>query len=177
MIRGHVSSLFSSKHDLPAHPRIEVPRAFLETLLTVSALEPHCQVKGLGQFVHKGDVALYNLFVLPVPLVPDDAGRPTIELVMKPRFEAEAFHQLDIELCGQKMVEIGDVKLFYEVYGGEPPYRIAYSLEGKDLDGSWIALGQPSTGEQSAATQAWELSISTLGHLCRVSRRYWAVIS
>ena len=52
------------------------------------------------------------------------------------------------------------VRLFYEVYGGEPPYRIAYKLEGQDNDGSWVGLGQPAEGEQSIRTQIWELPTS-----------------
>jgi GWxTD domain-containing protein len=52
------------------------------------------------------------------------------------------------------------LKLFYEVYGGTPPYRISYQLEGQDLDGTWVLLGRPATGEQSAAAQGWEVTTS-----------------
>jgi hypothetical protein len=52
------------------------------------------------------------------------------------------------------------VKLFYEVYGGAPPYRVAYQVEGQDLDGSWVSLGQPATAEQAGSGQAWELATS-----------------
>jgi GWxTD domain-containing protein len=52
------------------------------------------------------------------------------------------------------------VKLFYEIYGGKPPLRVSYQLEGRDDDGSWVALGRPSTGEQKLASQAWELPTS-----------------
>jgi GWxTD domain-containing protein len=53
------------------------------------------------------------------------------------------------------------VSLFYEVYGGEPPYRISYTLEGQDVDGSWVTLGQPSTGEQNGSAQGWALPTSS----------------
>jgi GWxTD domain-containing protein len=52
------------------------------------------------------------------------------------------------------------LRLFYEVYGGVPPYRITYQVEGHDLDGSWVALGKPAIDEQSAAAQGWELATS-----------------
>ncbi len=52
------------------------------------------------------------------------------------------------------------IKLFYEVYGGTPPYRVAYQVEGQDLDGSWVSLGQPATAEQAGSGQAWELATS-----------------
>jgi GWxTD domain-containing protein len=48
------------------------------------------------------------------------------------------------------------IRLFYEIYGGRPPYRVAYQLEGRDEDGGWVALGRPTQGEQSAAGQGWE---------------------
>jgi len=57
---------------------------------------------------------------------------------------------------------LGDsLKLFYEIYGGTPPYRIAYQVEGLDLDGSWVELGRPAMTEQSAAGQGWELPTSS----------------
>ncbi len=51
----------------------------------------------------------------------------------------------------------GDLlQLLYEVYGGQPPYRIAHQLEGRDLDGEWVALGPEEVGERIGSTQAWE---------------------
>ena len=35
---------------------------------------------------------------------------------------------------------------------------MTYQLEGLDLDGSWIALGQPSRGSRSGVSQGWELA-------------------
>jgi GWxTD domain-containing protein len=49
------------------------------------------------------------------------------------------------------------LKLFYEIYGGSPPYRVAYQIEGREDDGSWVVLGRPSSDEQSGAAQGWEL--------------------
>jgi GWxTD domain-containing protein len=50
------------------------------------------------------------------------------------------------------------VNLFYEVYGGEPPYAVSYTLEGLDLDGTWKQLGRPFETEQAGGAQAWELT-------------------
>jgi GWxTD domain-containing protein len=52
------------------------------------------------------------------------------------------------------------LRLFYEVYGGTPPYRISYQVEGQDLDGSWVRLGKPSTQHNAGAAQGWELLTS-----------------
>lgn len=49
------------------------------------------------------------------------------------------------------------LKLFYEIYGGTPPYRITYQIEGRDDDGSWVALGRPSNGGPQTSAQGWEL--------------------
>ena len=52
------------------------------------------------------------------------------------------------------------LKMFYEVYGGTGPYRISYQLEGQEVDGSWVPLGQPQMGEQTLPSQGWELPTS-----------------
>ncbi len=49
------------------------------------------------------------------------------------------------------------LKLFYEVYGGAAPFRVSYQLQGKENDGSWTSLGQPSLSDQPNFAQAWEL--------------------
>ncbi len=49
------------------------------------------------------------------------------------------------------------VPLVYEIYGGEPPFRIAYQLEGLESDGTWVPLGSPSTDTRPTRPQAWEL--------------------
>jgi len=54
--------------------------------------------------------------------------------------------------------ELGDtIRLFFEVYAAAPPFTVSYQLEGKEDDGSWVPLGQPSVGRQSAISQGWEL--------------------
>lgn len=62
----------------------------------------------------------------------------------------------------------GDVlHLFFEIYGGSPPYGISYQVEGQEVDGRWIQLGAPAQTLQSAAGQGWDLPTSTrwpLGH-------------
>jgi len=49
------------------------------------------------------------------------------------------------------------IRLFFEVYGGELPLRVSYQLQGREDDGSWVDLGRPSSAEQQARGQAWEL--------------------
>jgi GWxTD domain-containing protein len=48
------------------------------------------------------------------------------------------------------------LRLFYEVYGGTPPYRVSYQVEGLELDGSWVRLGRPATAERPGSAQGWE---------------------
>lgn len=52
------------------------------------------------------------------------------------------------------------VRLFYEVYGTQGQLTVTYQLEGLDIDGSWVGLGQPSQAPQSGVSQAWELPTS-----------------
>jgi hypothetical protein len=49
------------------------------------------------------------------------------------------------------------VRLIYEIYGGEGPYRVTYTLEGMETDGTWIGLGRPATVENAQPAQGWEL--------------------
>lgn len=58
-------------------------------------------------------------------------------------------------------VRRGDsVTLFYEVYAGTAPYTVTYQLEGRDVDGSFRALGPPSTREVETVAQGWSLDTS-----------------
>lgn len=52
------------------------------------------------------------------------------------------------------------LRLFYEIYGGQPPYRITYQIEGREVDDRWIPLGQPSIAEQNVPAQGWALPTS-----------------
>jgi hypothetical protein len=52
------------------------------------------------------------------------------------------------------------VRLFHEVYGGVPPYRISYRLEGLELDGTWVRLGGPSVREATETAHGWEVTTS-----------------
>ena len=52
------------------------------------------------------------------------------------------------------------IKLFYEIYGGTPPYQISYALEGKQGEDEWIALGRPAVSQSSSQAQAWGLPTS-----------------
>jgi GWxTD domain-containing protein len=49
------------------------------------------------------------------------------------------------------------VRLFVQVYGAEYPIRASYQLEGREEDGSWVALGDPAVVEQTAGGLAWEV--------------------
>lgn len=52
------------------------------------------------------------------------------------------------------------LRLFYEVYGGTMPLRITYTLQGRDLDNSWVDLGPATTEEQFSNLQGWEIPTS-----------------
>jgi hypothetical protein len=47
--------------------------------------------------------------------------------------------------------------LFYEIYGGKPPYEISYALEGQKVENEWTALGRPAVSRSSTASQGWGL--------------------
>lgn len=49
------------------------------------------------------------------------------------------------------------IRLFYEVYGGTPPFRFAYQLEGREDDGRWRALGAPQERTAVERGQGFEL--------------------
>jgi hypothetical protein len=49
------------------------------------------------------------------------------------------------------------IKLFYEVYSAEFPLLISYRLQGKEVNGDWVNLGQPQVSEARGAAQGWEL--------------------
>jgi len=57
----------------------------------------------------------------------------------------------------KRFVPGDSLRLFYEVYGASMPLRITYTLQGKDLDGSWVDLGAPAVDEQSSNLQGWEI--------------------
>lgn len=60
---------------------------------------------------------------------------------------------------GSDFVRGDTVKLFYEIYGGAPPFAVSYQVEGLDNDGSWVALGQPAIRDSGASSsQGWELA-------------------
>ena len=52
------------------------------------------------------------------------------------------------------------LRLFFEVYGGEPPYRASFQVEGQELDGSWVPLGSPAVTSQSNVGVGWDLPTS-----------------
>jgi len=47
--------------------------------------------------------------------------------------------------------------LFYEIYGGNPPYEISYALEGQKVENEWTALGRPAVSRSSTPSQGWGL--------------------
>lgn len=52
------------------------------------------------------------------------------------------------------------IQLFFQVYGGKPPYRVSFRLEGKEDDGSFTPLGRPQVFEQADPSFAWSLPTS-----------------
>jgi hypothetical protein len=52
------------------------------------------------------------------------------------------------------------LRLFFEIYGGTPPFQVTYRVEGQELDGSWVALGKPASGDPASESQGWELVTS-----------------
>jgi hypothetical protein len=50
------------------------------------------------------------------------------------------------------------VRLFYEIYAGRAPYRVAYQLEGREDDGRWTSLGRPQERDATTRGQGFELS-------------------
>jgi hypothetical protein len=51
-------------------------------------------------------------------------------------------------------------QLFFEVYGGTAPHRVAYQLEGREKDGRFIALGQPQENDATERGQGFALATS-----------------
>lgn len=49
------------------------------------------------------------------------------------------------------------VQIFFEIYGGTAPYRVAYQLFGQEKDGSWRALGPPRESEATGRGQGYAL--------------------
>ncbi len=49
------------------------------------------------------------------------------------------------------------MRVFYEIYGGAPPYHVSYQLDGQDNDGSWRALGKPQEQDTDRTGQGFEL--------------------
>jgi GWxTD domain-containing protein len=49
------------------------------------------------------------------------------------------------------------LKIFYEIYGGQAPYHIAYQLEGQEKDGRWLALGSPQEHDGTERGQGFAL--------------------
>jgi len=52
------------------------------------------------------------------------------------------------------------LKLFFEIYAANFPVTVTYQLQGREVDGRWISLGQPSTLTQEAGAVGWELPTS-----------------
>lgn len=49
------------------------------------------------------------------------------------------------------------VQLFFEIYGGKPPYRVTYQLEGQEDNGEWKALGNPNILDRAEGAQGFSL--------------------
>jgi hypothetical protein len=49
------------------------------------------------------------------------------------------------------------IQVFFEIYGGTAPYRIAYQLEGKEPGDRWVALGEPQENTGTERGQGFAL--------------------
>ena len=49
------------------------------------------------------------------------------------------------------------VGVFFEIYGGTPPYDVRYQLVGREEDGSWRKLGAPQSAPGGEAAQGFSL--------------------
>lgn len=135
-----------------AQARIEVPPG--RWTLTVIRAEPST-----------ARAAIYNGTVVSPP--PDGTLRVgdavlTTELESLPYFSLATYTEPFVVGAFRFVPRLGDalragepVQIFHEVYGGAPPYRIEYRVEGLDLDGSWVPLGPPAIVEGSQG-QGWE---------------------
>ena len=63
-------------------------------------------------------------------------------------------------LAGRALTRGEEIKTFLEVYGGTPPYKATFRLEGKESDGRWTALGKPQPFEGPGPAIAWGLPTS-----------------
>lgn len=57
--------------------------------------------------------------------------------------------------AANEIVRGDTITLFYEIYGGREPYRVAYGLEGREDDGRFTPLGNPDVREGAEAVQGW----------------------
>jgi GWxTD domain-containing protein len=59
------------------------------------------------------------------------------------------------------------LRLFHEIYGGKPPFRVDYRLKGQEDDGRWVDLGSPWSVEEDERARSWQLPTTTawpIGH-------------
>lgn len=62
-----------------------------------------------------------------------------------------------VPLPGRSLHRGDAVNVFYEIYGGHPPYRVVYRIEGKENDGRFTALGKPVVLDPAQGAQGWSL--------------------
>lgn len=53
------------------------------------------------------------------------------------------------------------LRIFHEIYGGQPPFRADYRLKGQEDDGRWVDLGSPWSVEESERARSWQLPTTT----------------
>jgi len=57
-------------------------------------------------------------------------------------------------------IELGqDLSLFYEVYGGQRPYRVTYQIESRRESG-WAPASRPIVQEGAEGAQGWSVATS-----------------
>jgi hypothetical protein len=64
-------------------------------------------------------------------------------------------------LVGTSLPRGEPVQLFFEIYGGTPPFHLGYQLEGQEEDGRWRPLGKAQERDSSERDQGFALPTAT----------------
>ena len=59
---------------------------------------------------------------------------------------------------GKRIAPGQDLSVFYEVYGGERPYRVTYQIQARRESG-WVAASRPIVQEGGQGAQGWSVPI------------------
>lgn len=138
--------------DRLAQARIVLPPG--EYDLSVAVLDPADAATGLARQTIRVDDSLDRLRLSDVAPV----------VLLEPlRFKSLASYEAPFVVGGFRVAPLvgrplragEEMRVFYEIYGGVPPYRVSYQIEGREADGSWVPLGQRQTLDPADAQQGW----------------------